>query len=320
MKGRPLMKLSELQAEGLSYREIARQSGHSRNTVRRYLRDEAGKNVAVRQPKGSKLDPFKGMIDQLVSQGLYSTPAIIDRIRPLGFEGSETFSRDYVRSIRPSVSTKVVIARRYETAPGSQLQFDWGIFSYIDSKGKERRVPGLFAILGYSRRSYVEFAHSADIYGLTTALVNAFYYFGGLTNAVLTDHMKTVVLGGDGDGGWNYHPQMEDLARYLGISIKLCQVRRPETKGKVERHIRYVKENFWPGRVFQDLFDLNIQVQDWCSEERPSTSGKFGRTPQGAFEDERLNLKPLPPREELRKLRAPSSPSIARWLCLLRWN
>jgi transposase len=260
------MKLSEHQAEGLSYREIARVSGHARNTVRRYLRDEAGKNVTTRTPKGSKLDPFKGVVDELVAQGLYSTPAIVERLVPLGYQGKETIVRDYVRSIRPPVSAQVVIARRYETVPGAQLQFDWGIFTYRDAKGQERRLPGLVATLGYSRRSYVEFAHSADIYGLTTALINAFYHFGGLTNAVLSDHMKTVVLGSDGEGGWTYHSQMEDLARFLRISIRLCRVRRPETKGKVERHIRYVKEHFWPGRVFTDLTDLNAQAQTWCDE------------------------------------------------------
>ena len=92
--------------------------------------------------------------------------------------------------------------------------------------------------LGRSRRSYLEFALSADIYGLITCLINAFFYFGGLTDAFLTDHMKTVVIGGDRHSGYIYNSRLEDFAGYLGISIRLARVRRPETKGKVERAIK----------------------------------------------------------------------------------
>ncbi|MDA8373600.1 MAG: IS21 family transposase [Actinomycetota bacterium] len=295
------MRLHELGMEGLGYREIARRTGHSRNTVRRYLRDGAGRNETVRAPRRSKLDPFKDTVAGLVKGGLVSTPAIMDRIVPLGYTGKETTLRDYVRSIKPKASKEAALARRYETKPGEQLQFDWGIFTYKDASGDERRIPGLVATLGYSRASYLAFAPSADIYGLIGCLVNAFSYFGGLTNAVLTDHMKTVVLGSDGEDGWRYHPQMEDLARYLGISIRLCRVRRPETKGKVERHIRYAKENFWPERTFTDLADLNEQALNWCRERNRRLHPSIGRTPLEALAEESQALKPLPEPAELER-------------------
>jgi transposase len=137
--------------------------------------------------------------------------------------------------------------------PGKQSQFDWGIFSYLDSRGTKRNIPGLYVTLGRSRKSYLEFALSADIFGLMTALLNAFFYFGGLTDVFLTDHMKTVVIGGNTKDGWEFNSQVADLANFLGIAITLCRLRRPQTKGKVERGIRYAKENFWPARTFSDL-------------------------------------------------------------------
>lgn len=301
LKGRSLMRLHELEKQGIGYREIARLTGYSRNTVRRYLRDAAGRNETKRAPKGSKLDRYKETVQELVAGGLISAPAIMDRIKPLGYEGKETTLRDYVRSIKPKAKAAAQVARRYETKPGEQLQFDWGIFTYVDANGNERHIPGLVAVLGYSRASYVEFAPSADIYGLIGCLANAFSYFGGLTNAVLTDHMKTVVLGEDGDGGWRFHPQMEEFARYLGISIKLCRVRRPETKGKVERHIRYVKENFWPERTFVDLADLNCQALSWCKEQNKRLHPGIGRTPLDALAEESRHLKPLPAPAELER-------------------
>lgn len=305
------MRIYEMQAEGLGYREIARITGHSRNTVRRYLRDGAGGQVLTRASRPSKLDPFKEVVDGLVAQGLTSAPAILERLVPLGFTGKATIVRDYVRSIRPTASSRITPVRRYETPPGHQLQVDWGIFSYVDARGDERRIPGLVATLGYSRRSYVRFAHSADIYGLMSALLDAFFHFGGTTNVVLTDHMKTVVLGGDAKSGWDYHPQLLDLARYLGISINLCRVRRPETKGKVERHIRYVKENFWPGRSFLDLADLNEQALRWSHERDLRLHPSLGCSPMEAFLHEQEVLHPLPPEEELERfLRRPRRVSL----------
>ena len=294
------MRLFELQAEGHGYREIARRTGHSRNTVRRYLRDGAGASETTRRRRGSKLDPYKAEIDRLVADGLTSAPAIVERLKDQGYTGKETIVRDYVRTIRHTAPPKPVPIRRYETPPGKQLQVDWGIFSYVDARGEERRIPGLVATLGHSRRSFVTFAHSADSYGFIGALLAAFTHFGGLTNIVLTDHMKTVVIGGDAASGYEYHPQLLDLARYLGISISLCRVRRPETKGKVERSIRHVKEHFWPARSFVDLADLNKQALRWCQARDHRLHRSLGATPMEVFDRaERDALAPLPPRAEL---------------------
>lgn len=300
LKGRPLMNLFDLKAQDLSYREIARETGHSRNTVRKYLRD--GGSTKADQPKPqrtSKLDPYKDDIDRLVSEGLLSVPAIMSRIVPLGYTGKESILRAYVRGIRPKAKSKQTAIRRYETPPGKQSQFDWGIFNYIDSRGTERRIPGFYMTLGRSRRSYLEFALSADIYGLITCLINAFFYFGGLTDAFLTDHMKTVVIDGNTKDGYEFNSQMEDLANFLGISIKLCKVRRPQTKGKVERGIRYAKENFWPARTFSDLADLNQQALMWCREADNRIHQSLGITPNEAFVAELPHLRPLPNRESL---------------------
>jgi len=117
--------------------------------------------------------------------------------------------------------------------------------------------------------------------------------------SVDTDHMKTVVIGGNGKDGYQFNSQMADLANFLGISIKLCRVRRPETKGKVERGIRYAKENFWPARTFSDLADLNQQALIWCSEADNRIHQSLGITPNEAFIVEQPHLGPLPTRETL---------------------
>ena len=131
LKGRPLMNLFDLNTQEFGYREIARVTGHSRNTVRKYLRD--GGNAiaeAPKLPRISKLDPHKVEINRLVSDGLLSVPAIMSRIVPLGYEGKESILRTYVSSIRPPAKPRQSAVRRYETQPGKQSQFDWGGISH----------------------------------------------------------------------------------------------------------------------------------------------------------------------------------------------
>lgn len=89
--------------------------------------------------------------------------------------------------------------------------------------------------------------------------MNAFEYFGGMLREVLTNNMKTVVAGREaGKVIWN--PQFSDFAVEMGFVPKVCRVRIPQTKGIVERLIRYVKENFFPGRNFVNLENLNRQT------------------------------------------------------------
>ncbi|EQD74176.1 ISChy4, transposase, partial [mine drainage metagenome] len=85
------MNIFDLKQQGLSYREIARETGHSRNTVHKYLRDGASsKPIETKPQRNSKLDPYKSEVDRLVSEGLLSVPAIMSRIVPLGYTGKES--------------------------------------------------------------------------------------------------------------------------------------------------------------------------------------------------------------------------------------
>ncbi|WP_419187287.1 Mu transposase domain-containing protein [Ferrithrix thermotolerans] len=72
-------------------------------------------------------------------------------------------------------------------------------------------------------------------------------------------------------------------------------------QGKVERQIRYVKENFWPRRSFVDLVDLNDQALAWCLERDLREHPSLGCSPLEAFEKEKEHLSPLPDREELER-------------------
>lgn len=93
----------------------------------------------------------------------------------------------------------------------------------------------------------------------------------------------------------NWVFQFSDFAVEVGFLPKVCRVRKPQTKGKVERLVRYVKENFFPGRKFTDLEDLNQQAQLWCKTVDSKPHGTTGKVPLQVLPAE--ELLPLPAQE-----------------------
>lgn len=117
-------------------------------------------------------------------------------------------------------------------------------------------------ILSASRVKYIEFVKHCDLRSMERCILNAFRYFGGAPEEVLTDNMKTLVIRRETDKIiWNL--QFADFAVDIRFPSKVCNIRRPQTKGKVERLVYYVKDNFFPGRSVMDLEDLNCQALAW---------------------------------------------------------
>jgi hypothetical protein len=126
--------------------------------------------------------------------------------------------------------------------------------------GKLVSVYAFVMVLSFSRMLYVEFTRSMKLPTLLQCHKNAFAFFGGSTKTILYDNMKQVRLSQE-----QLHPQFLDFANHYGFTIKTHQPYRPRTKGKVERSIDYVKDNFLNGRAFADLMDLNGQSLHWCN-------------------------------------------------------
>lgn len=238
------MEISVLSRHGQSIRSIARATGHSRNTVRRYLRDRSAVGKRKAGPKRpEKLDPFKDYIQgrlQAAAPDIIPTTVLFREIRQRGYKGGETRLKLFVQSLRPASCPDPIV--RFETEPGKQMQADWATVR----RGKDR-LSIFVATLGWSRAAYIEFCEDERVETLIKCHENAFCAFGGVPYEVLYDNMKTVVLDRNayGKGLHRFHPGFLDYAGHAGFLPKLCQPYRAQTKGKVERFIRYVKNSFW---------------------------------------------------------------------------
>lgn len=254
------MDARSLLHQGLSQREVARQTGYSRNTVAR-LAAQQSPPPAPRRPRPSQLDPFKPYLERRFAECPLSNVRLLEEIRPMGYPGGIDVLRRFLTPLRREQTLRAKATVRFETPPGHQGQVDWAHCGrFPDANGQPVSVYAFTIVLGFSRMLFVEFTASMELATLIRCHQSAFEFFGGWPKELLFDNMAQVRLPG---GAWN--PLFIDFAAHYAITPRTCRPRRPRTKGKVERSIRYLKENFLTGRSFIDLSDLNLQARHWLS-------------------------------------------------------
>lgn len=288
-------------AEGLSKTAIAERLGISRRTVSRWIASgELDRDVdeppryKARPPVPRKLDPYKGIIQaRLAAYPKLSAVRIFEEIRAAGYDGGYTQVKEYVRQIRPRPVAEPVI--RFETAPGRQMQVDFADFTF--DWGKRY---ALLVVLGYSRLLWLRFFPRKDMRALLVGLEEAFGFFGGVTQHLLFDQMKSVITKDGRMNGEKLVSNAEFLrfAAHYGFTVRACRPYRAQTKGKVERPVSYVRDNFVYGREFLNDADLETQARRWL--ERTANvriHSTIKEQPLLRFErDERALLQPLPSR------------------------
>lgn len=136
---------------------------------------------------------------------------------------------------------------------------------------------------------YVEFTLSTDTPTLLQCHINAFQYFSGYTQEILYDNMKQVVIRRmlkSSDSEWN--SLFEDFFKHYGFVPRLCRPYRPQTKGKIENTIGYIKRDFFLGGKFSSLENLNCQALTWIKRVNSSVHGTTNEIPFKRLKDENL--------------------------------
>jgi transposase len=274
---------------GEAKQKMARELGIDRKTVRRLLAQERPVPYQRTGSHPSLVNPYLDYIQHRVTEVDYNAYRIFQELKVQGYAGGYEMVKLAVRPLRAERDRLAAATLRFETAPGRQAQVDWGsTWAHI---GVQRvRVQLFVMVLGYSRRLYVECTRDQTLGSLLACHQHAFDWFGGLTEEILYDNPKTVVLKRDWDGrGIEWHPQFWDFAQYYGFTPRLCRPYRAQTKGKVESGIKYVKRSFIMGRQFPAWEALNPMAQAWVmtvADQR--LHGTIFRKPAEAFLEERL--------------------------------
>jgi hypothetical protein len=139
---------------------------------------------------------------------------------------------------------------------------------------------------------YVEFTHSQSFGTFARCHVHAFTALGGIAREIAYDNLATAVVEHDGRLV-RFLPRFLAFARDYGFYPHACNPASGWEKGKVERAIGYLRQNFWPLREFTDLHDVNRQVRQWLAEVANQRVHRETRQrPLERFQPEAL--KPLP--------------------------
>jgi len=274
------MDIKELHRQGMSQRQIAQRTGHSRNTVARILGQSAPEPFHKPELRPSTLDPFKPYLQERYRLYQLSGVRLHEEIVAQGFCGSVDIVQRYLKTLKEQHRASTRATVRFETAPGEQAQADWAQVGTVEN----RKVYAFVLVLGFSRLCFVTFTHSMALPDLLRCHQEAFAYLGGVPAKILYDNMAQVRL----PHSKELHPLMADFAAHYGFAVKTHRPYRPRTKGKVERSVRFVEDNFLKGRAFADFADLAAQGRQWLEKANQRVHATTGERPIDTLGREKL--------------------------------
>lgn len=308
LRGKDVNDIIELQRQGLSQRDISSITGFDPKTIRKYLKDPRTPQAKPRPLRASLLDSYKPFITERLAAGVWNATVLLRELKERGYQGSYTILREYLKPLRREATS--VAVRRFETPSGHQAQLDWGELGHLEMGEDKKTLYGFVFTLGHSRALFADIATDTRIATLLRLHEAAFAELGGIPREILYDRMKTVVLGMDERGETKWNPLFMDFAKHWGFTPRACRAYRPQTKGKVESNIGYVRKNFLCGREAHSLVDLRSQLRTWVWQvANQRIHGTTHRNVFTAWNEEKLLLLPLLGRtaypyasEEMRKV------------------
>lgn len=289
-----------LRERGRSQREIAKELGLTRSSVRRILtrvkreREEGASALpSPRLKRKSKLDPFEPAMEELLERYPDITGVRMwEELQKLGFDGGLTIVKERLRKLRKKPKQKPVI--RFETEPGEQGQQDWSPYTLDFTKTGRQKVQCFSLISCFSRRQYIDFGEHEGFFPLIRHHVATFEYLEGVLAEILYDNQKAVVDRWEA-GQPIYNPRFLAFATHYGFRPRALPPRTPQWKGKVERPFQYVEGNLLNARTFRDLDDLREHARWWMRNvSDPHVHGTTGEPPLERFARERAHLLRLP--------------------------
>ena len=253
---------------------IVTQLGIHHSVVDRVL-SQAGLPKVERSPRPSIIDPYLPFIVETLREfPTLTATRLYEMAKQRGFTGGPSQFRQRISQLRPRKQPEAYL--RLKTLPGEQAQVDWGHFGHIEIGKAKRPLMAFVMVLSWSRQIFLQFYLNAQMENFLRGHVAAFDAWNGLPKVLLYDNLKSAVLERQGDA-IRFHPTLLELSAHYRFEPRPVAVARGNEKGRVERAIRYIRDNFFAGRHWQTLDELNAQADDWCqgvSADRPCPENK----------------------------------------------
>ena len=299
-----LLSYRQMVAAGATWAEIARLAGCDWRTARKYLSRERPRppRYKPRPPKPRLIDPYVDLIDAELRASkaqIWATTIHERLVSGHGYAGSYQRVKEYVRARRPEIAAELGLRsggemhRRFEVAPGSQAQVDWG---------HERDLPdgspvySFHMVLSHSRDPFCRYAHRQDLATFWACHTEAFAHFGGVPAEIVYDRTKTVVKRHVGRGEpVELHSEAVAFSSHYGFTPRVCWPERPQSKGRVERVVPLTREKVGCGREFATLDEWQAAWAEWLPARRAQVHRTHGEVIAVRAERDRAALQALPP-------------------------
>jgi transposase len=240
---------------------IARQLNVHHSAVRRAL-TQAGISKVQFTKRESIVAPFMGFITETLEKYPSLTASRLhDMVKQRGYKGGVDHFRYIISLNRPRPHAEAYL--RLRTLPGEQAQVDWGHFGSIEIGNAKRSLMAFVMVLSYSRKIFLQFYLDARMANFLRGHEAAFNAWHGVPRVLLYDNLKSAVIERRGDA-IRFNPTLLEFAAHYRFEPRPVAVARGNEKGRVERAIRYIRDNFFAAREWKNIDDLNHQAIAWC--------------------------------------------------------
>lgn len=181
---------------------------------------------------------------------------------------------------------------KYHFEPGEEMQHDTSPHT-VEVGGRRRKLQCASVVLCYSRRLYAQVYPTFNRFYCKAFLTEAFVHWQCLAGRCVVDNSSVVIGHGTGKNAVPA-PETATFAERFGFAWLAAELNDPDRKGRIERPFHYIENNFYAGRTFADLADLNRQLRDWCEKVDRKPKRALRATPLELFATEHAALVPLP--------------------------
>jgi transposase len=197
----------------------------------------------------------------------------------------------FCRKAKLGVSPKVA-AGRYDFGPGEEMQHDTSPHDVVVG-GKKMRLQCASLVMCFSRRRFIQCYPRWTRFHVKAFLTRALGFLGGSSSRCMLDNSTVIMTGGTGADATAV-PEMKAFADRFGFTFVAHRIGHANRSARVEGPFFHVENNFYPGRTFADLADLNTQAITWCAKYNAVFHKSFAGIPDELGTIERPALKPLP--------------------------
>ena len=298
-------EIKHLKKIGLKKSQIARKLDISRPTVNKYLNmstDEFEEFIEGIQVRKKKPEPYSAEIllwlrefPDLSASQIFDW--LEEKYKTLPF--SEETLRRYIRLLRQEHNIhKTTKIREYEGVEelpmGKQMQVDFGEIKVKKEDGKDIRLYVMCFVLAHSRYKYCEWQSrpftTSDIIRIHE---NAFEYYGGMPEEIVYDQ-DHVILVSENYGDLIYTREFAGYHQKRKFKVYMCRKADPESKGKIENVVGFVKNNFARHRTFYNIDRWNEDCLSWLERRgNGKVHGTTRKVPAQVFLEEKKYLKPI---------------------------